>query len=125
MNIKNLYFSSKRHYKIVVLLLLLLLVSCNVNIDPSVSNTPFGMQALHYEFIIVLISLIGGFGCIIAGVVLTIMGFTGNIEWFVEAVGFTSRLTNASPGIVLIIVGCFIVVKSRMKVKSVKQRKGK
>lgn len=113
------------NHSFAIVLLLLFITSCAVEIDPSIANTSYGMQALHYEFIIVLISLIGGFGCIIAGIVLTVMGFTGNIEWFVEAVGFTSRLTNASPGILLVIVGCFIVIKSRMKVKSVKQKKGK
>lgn len=94
---------------------------CTMNIDPSVANTQFGMQALHYEFIIVLISLIGGIGCIIAGIILTIFGFTGSIEWIVEASGFTSRLINASPGIVLIIIGFWLTLKSRLNIKAKKQ----
>lgn len=94
---------------------------CTMNIDPSVANTQFGMQALHYEFIIVLISLIGGIGCIIAGIILTILGFTGSIEWIVEASGFTSRLINASPGIVLMIIGFCLTLKSRLNIKAKKQ----
>lgn len=94
---------------------------CTMNIDPSVANTQFGMQALHYEFIIVLISLIGGIGCLAAGIVLTILGFTGSIEWIVEASGFTSRLINASPGIVLMIIGFWLTLKSRLKIKAKKQ----
>ena len=89
-----------------------------MDIDPSVANTQFGMQALQYEFIIVLISLIGGIGCLIAGIVLTVLGFTGSIEWIVEASGFTSRLINASPGIVLMIIGFWLTLKSRLKIKA-------
>ncbi len=94
---------------------------CTMNIDPSVANTQFGMQALHYEFIIVLISLIGGIGCLIARIILTILGFTGSIEWIVEASGFTSRLINASPGIVLMIIGFWLTLKSRLSIKAKKQ----
>ena len=94
---------------------------CTMDINPSVANTQFGMQALHYEFIIVLISLIGGIGCIIAGIILTILGFTGSIEWIVEASGFTSRLINASPGIVLMIIGFWLTLKSRLNIKAKKQ----
>lgn len=94
---------------------------CTMDIDPSVANTQFGMQALHYEFVIVLISLIGGIGCLVAGIVLTVLGFTGSIEWIVEASGFTSRLINASPGIVLMIIGFWLTLKSRLKIKAKKQ----
>lgn len=94
---------------------------CSMDIDPTVANTQFGMQALHYEFIIILLSLIGGIGCLIAGIILTILGFTGSIEWIVEASGFTSRLINASPGIVLMIIGFWLTLKSRLKIKAKKQ----
>lgn len=100
--------------------LLYLLASCSIDIDPSVANTRFSMQALHYEFIIILISLIGGIGCLIAGVVLTLLGFTGSIEWILEASGFTSRVINASPGIVLMIIGLWLTLKSRLKIKAKK-----
>ncbi|WP_285815521.1 hypothetical protein [Phocaeicola sartorii] len=105
---------------ICILVLSLLLNSCTIDIDPSVANTTFGMQALHYEFIIILISLIGGIGCLIAGIVLTVLGFTGSIEWIIEVSGFTSRLINASPGIVLMILGLFLTLKSRLKIKAKK-----
>lgn len=94
---------------------------CTIDIDPTVANTQFGMQALHYEFAIVLISLIGGIGCLVAGIVLTVLGFTGSIEWIVEASGFTSRLINASSGIVLMIIGFWLTLKSRLKIKAKKQ----
>lgn len=104
-------------------IVILLLSACSVDLDPSTANTMFGMQALHYEFIIVLISLIGGIGCIIAGIILTILGFSGDIEWVVEVSGFTSKLINASPGIVLIILGTILVIKSRLNINTRKKSK--
>ena len=104
---------------------MLLLSACSVDLDPSTANTAFGMQAIHYEFIIILISLIGGIGCIIAGIILTVLGFSGDIEWIVEVSGFTSRLINASPGIVLIILGAILIIKSRLDIKTRKKTKTK
>lgn len=113
---------NKRMTILITLAVVIVLFSgCSIDINPSVANTQFGMQALHYEFIIVLISLIGGIGCIIAGIILTILGFTGSIEWIVEASGFTSRLVNASPGIVLMIIGFWLTLKSRLNIKAKKQ----
>ena len=109
--------------KILIVLMALSLVGCNLNIDPSIANTTFGILAVRYEFIIVLISLCGGIGCLIAGIVLTVLGFTGSIEWIVEGAGFMSRLTNASPGIVLMIIGGFLTYKSRLKIDSQKSNK--
>ena len=110
---------NKRMTILITLAVVIALFSgCSIDINPSVANTQFGMQALHYEFIIVLISLIG---CIIAGIILTILGFTGSIEWIVEASGFTSRLINASPGIVLMIIGFWLTLKSRLNIKAKKQ----
>lgn len=107
------------------MLLGFILIRCAVDLDPSVVNTPFGIQALHYEFVIILISLLGGICCLIAGVVLTILGFTGSTEWFIEVSGFTSRLINASQGIVLMIIGFWLTLKSRIKINARKDEKTK
>jgi len=115
----------KRTVALIFLILLSFLFgSCTIDIDPSIANTAFGMQALRYEYFVVLLSLLGGMGCLIASVILTLLGFSGGIEWFVEAADFTSRLTNASPGIVLMAVGFWLTLKSRLKVK-VKKRNSK
>lgn len=107
---------------ITLAIIVALFSGCAMDIDPSVANTPFGMQALHYEFVIILFSLIGGIGCLVAGIVLTVLGFTGSIEWIVEVSGFASRLINASPGIVLIIIGFWLTLKSRLKIKAKKHK---
>ncbi|WP_300702119.1 hypothetical protein [Bacteroides sp.] len=108
---------------LILVLTMVFMAGCAMDIDPNIANTTFGMQAMKYEFIIVLISLIGGIGCLIAGLILTILGFTGSIEWIVESAGFTSKLINASPGIVLMIIGFWLTLKSRIDIKAKKNGK--
>ena len=101
------------------MLVVSLFEGCSIEIDPSITDSTFATNALKFEYITVLISLLGGLSCIIAGVVLTILGFSGSIDWIIEVSGFTSRLINACPGIILIIVGAFLIYKSRINVKSI------
>ena len=111
----------KKKY-IFIVIMLVVLASCQ-DIDSSVANTLFGLTALKYEFIIVLLSLISGITMIIAGVVFMALGLNGNIEWIVEATDFHSRMINASPGLVLAIAGGFLVWRSRMNIKVTKVNK--
>jgi hypothetical protein len=108
----------KKTLLLTILLTVVFIVGCSVDIDPSIANTKFGMNAIRYEYIIVLVSILGGYACIFAGLILTILGFTDSIEWFVEVAGITSRLVNASPGILLMIIGLIIILKKRLKIKS-------
>lgn len=107
---------------IFVVIMLVGLVSCQ-DIDPSVANTLFGLTALKYEFIIVLLSMISGITMIIAGVVFMALGLNGNIDWIVEATDFQSKMINASPGLVLAIAGGLLVWRSRMNIKVTKENK--
>lgn len=108
----------------------ILLVSCDLNIDPEVLSSPNSSeiikQGMHYEFISFLLPFISGFACLIGGFILTILGFNGNISWIVEVSGFTSKLTNATPGIILMIVGLLIILNKKFEVniskKSVKTK---
>lgn len=111
----------KKKY-IFIVIMLVVLASCQ-DIDSSVANTLFGLTALKYEFIIVLLSMISGITMIIAGVVFLALGLNGNIEWIVEATDFHSRMINASPGLVLAIAGGFLVWRSRMNIKVTKVNK--
>lgn len=85
----------------------MVLVSCKEDIDPSLANTQFGMLSLIFEFITVFAIIIGGYFLIIFGIIVLILGLSGNIDWVMESVGFSSHLVNASPGLVMIIVGAF------------------
>jgi len=50
-----------------------------------------------------------GFLALLSGVILSLLGMAGNIEWLVEAHGVTSKLKNASPGVVIAILGVAIL----------------
>lgn len=110
----------KRYY--ILLLLLVVLVSCKEDIDPSLANTQFGMLSLIFEFITVFAIIIGGYLLIIFGIIVLILGLSGNIDWVMESVGFSSHLVNASPGLVMIIVGAFLVSRGKMDVKATKNK---
>jgi len=46
---------------------------------------------------------------IVAGVVLSGLGISGNIEWVVKTTNFMSRLQNAGPGVVLVLLGAILL----------------
>lgn len=115
-----------RKYKrfLLISFFLITVTSC-MDIDSSVANTVFGLTALKYEYLIALFSMFGGYTLILGGIVLMILGITGSIDWIVEIDGITSKLINASPGLIMVIVGAFIVLKSRMKIKVTKESEDK
>lgn len=52
----------------------------------------------------------------VAGFVLLVLGVSGKIEWVFEAANLKSRLTNASPGALLALMGMIIVWRYKPKV---------
>lgn len=46
------------------------------------------------------------------------LGFTGNINWIIEGTDFTSKLINASPGVLLMVIGALIIIFKRLKIRS-------
>ncbi len=56
-----------------------------------------------------VIGLVVGLFCILLGVVLLIIGVTGLINWSFAFGGINSSLTNASPGVLLMIIGLLII----------------
>ena len=64
-----------------------------------------------------LIGLFTGLVLCVAGLVLTILSFSGSIDWVLEVAGLTSRLVNASPGIVLTVAGVILLIVFNPKVK--------
>lgn len=58
---------------------------------------------------------IGGLA-FIGGFVLALLGLSGAIEWVVEAGSLSSRLSNASPGIVFAVAGMIVVWRYKPRV---------
>ena len=102
--------------------IVVLLTACS-EIDPSIANTPFGMTLIHYEFIIIMFSMFAGWGMIISGITLIVLGLVGEAELIIDAADFNARLVNASPGLILILIGAYVVIKSRMDLKALKGNK--
>lgn len=72
----------------------------------------------HYKLSVIGIVL--GFVMVVGGFVLLLLGFAGEMEVMMEADGFTAKLTNASPGIVLALFGMWVFVMYKPKAESKK-----
>jgi hypothetical protein len=66
----------------------------------------------HYT----LVGIVAGVVMVLLGGGVFYLGITGVVTWPASALGFTSQLVNASPGIVLFIVGLVAIWSSRRKV---------
>ena len=119
----------KTTYLFLIIFSFLCLCNCSLSIDPDLANTVEGSKiirdAVHIEFLSFLLPFISGTACIIGGIILTILGFSGNITWIVEVSGFTSRLANASPGIILIIIGALLICSKKYEVRIQKENEQK
>lgn len=84
-------------------------------LPPSVAK-----KIAMYQLIYSLTGVILGFVCIIGGIILFLAGVTGSSQWIVNLVGSDSKLSNAAPGAILFVVGLFIVLVTRYRVKAKK-----
>jgi hypothetical protein len=66
----------------------------------------------HYT----LVGIVVGVVMVLLGGGVFYLGITGVVTWPASALGFTSQLVNASPGIVLFVVGLVAIWSSRRKV---------
>ena len=80
-------------------------------------NHEFEMQALRYRFIYSMAGLVLGLLCMIGGAALFFFGITGAISWTTKILGSESTVANAGPGVILFIIGLFVTIATRYKVK--------
>jgi hypothetical protein len=73
-------------------------------------------QAIRGEYRYAMLGLILGLATIIGGVVLGLHGVIGSTSWTAKLLGLESNLNDAPPGVVLFIVGVFLVLLTRPKV---------
>jgi len=74
-------------------------------------------QLTKYHLIYSIIGCFLGFICIIGGVVLFIMGITGNTNWKFSVFESKSEIVNAAPGVILFVVGLIIIFITRLYIK--------
>jgi hypothetical protein len=73
-------------------------------------------DAQTYRLGIIIGQVVGGLA-FLGGAGLAFAGLSGNVEWLVTGIGFSSKLTNASPGVVFAVAGIIIMwrYKPRMR----------
>jgi hypothetical protein len=71
--------------------------------------------AKTYRIGIVLGISLGALFCV-AGFVLIVLGLSGSIEWVFEATNFKSKISNASPGVMLALMGMIIIWRYKPRI---------
>jgi hypothetical protein len=74
-----------------------------------------------YKFIYSMTGLFLGLACIVAGVVLGLSGVAGHTAWTASALGLETTMTDATPGVIVFVVGIFLVWMTRFSVKATYQ----
>ena len=74
-------------------------------------------QAVTGEYIYGILGLIIGLAAIMSGVALCVHGVVGSTSWTADLLSLKSELNDAAPGVVLFVVGLFIVIFTKPKVK--------
>ena len=61
----------------------------------------------------------------VLGIVLFFLGITGAVSWTAKVLGAESQLVDAAPGVVLFVVGLFVVLVTRYDVKTTQSSRRK
>lgn len=77
----------------------------------------FLTHVTRLEYIYSILGLVLGLSTIIGGVILGLHGVTGSTSWTAKVLGLESKVNDAAPGVVLFIVGVFLVFITRPKIR--------
>lgn len=80
-------------------------------------NNTIASDAIKNEYKYGTLGLILGLISILGGILLVFNGAVGSTSWSASILGFKSEINDAIPGVVLFIVGIFITLITRPKVK--------
>lgn len=90
-----------------------------VNPPPGVVDVELWKKATLFQIIYSMTGLILGLVCIIGGVALFFHGVAGPVSgWTVKFLGLESNISDAAPGVILFIVGFFIVLVTKFDISS-------
>ncbi len=73
------------------------------------------MDPVEFKFIQLLIVEITGIVIVLAGIAMILLGLSGKVNLFAKGPGFSIRLANASPGLVITIIGAALIYYSVSK----------
>jgi hypothetical protein len=83
---------------------------------PGSSSKEIIAQSIAGEYSYAKLGLILGLTSIAGGVVMGLHGVVGHTSWTAKALGIESNLSDAAPGVVLFIVGLFMIWATRPRV---------
>lgn len=72
---------------------------------------------LKLKFAYSIVGLLLGLACIVAGVILGLGGVAGHTTWTASLFGFSTKINDATPGVIIFVVGIFFVLITRFKVR--------
>jgi hypothetical protein len=82
------------------------------------SNDDLHRLGFKLKFAYSMTGLFLGLACILAGVVLGISGVAGHTSWTASALGLSTSMTDATPGVIVFVVGIFFVLITRFRVRT-------
>lgn len=71
-------------------------------------------EASRAEMVKTWIGMILAGVLIVAGLILALLGVGGQADWLISGPGIAAKATNASPGILLVILGISILITTRL-----------
>jgi hypothetical protein len=78
--------------------------------------------AIKGEYQYAMLGLILGLASIVGGITMGLHGVAGSTSWTASVLGLSSSVNDAAPGVVLFIVGLFMVwvTKANVKLKDIR-----
>ncbi len=89
----------------------------SVDITASKVDNDLAKLALDGELRATRFRAMIGYVLILSGIILTLLGATGSIDWELEIPGISSKVSNAGPGIICLIGGIILAITSTPKIK--------
>jgi hypothetical protein len=84
----------------------------------STQDAELHRLGIKLKFVYSVIGLVVGLACILTGLVLGLAGVTGHTTFTASLLGLSTNLTDAAPGVVVFVVGIFMVWITKFKVKA-------
>jgi hypothetical protein len=88
----------------------------SVRMTDDIAKTAFGSRVEKHQYNISLIALFLGTIIFIGGLILFFHSLNGRTKWVVSFLGIHSELSDAPPGIVLCIIGLFVIYINRYSI---------
>ena len=91
---------------------------------PFVSDDPKILERIiAFQFIYSFTGLIIGSLCLVLGTVLLYNGVIGSTSWTAEFLSAKSEISDAGPGLIIALIGLFIILITRFAIKVTEQKK--